>query len=504
MNDLAPQVVVSTSDRAPAAPTDAPPWPRPAPFRFSFNGSLRVETRGTSLSADAGALLLREIDERHGLIEHLAGEIDDPRNSEKVTHPLKELLRARIYALSLGHTDQDDLDFLRDDPVLRLSVSERKGTSPLDEPEEPLVPDGLASQPTQSRLVRALSSGCNLGALNDELFTWAVREFDDLGLKGPVVLDIDSFPIQVHGSQPGSNYSGHYHMRCFNPLVTMLSETGAVLRADLRPGSTWTSKGDVEHLEHVFDRSDAFGGVQAVRGDAGFPDEELFSFLEGQGVPYVLRLKTNNVLEGLAAPHLGSPPETPPKEPRTWFHELSYRAEPWSMARRVVLVVLERPGQLFVDYFFLVTNFDAQEMPGEELLEFYRARGTMERHIGEIKTVLSPALSSSPRPKTHYRREMPSRRTPSLDAAQANAATFLLYLLGYNLMNIARNLLATTRRADEPVPSLARVREHVLKVAGRLVRSARRAVFVINESCRALWQALLRRVARIRRVPQIE
>jgi hypothetical protein len=57
---------------------------------------------------------------------------------------------------------------LRDDRALRLAVSNRRGTSPLEQrtpvadanslSKNPIAPDGLASQPTLSRLGKALSS----------------------------------------------------------------------------------------------------------------------------------------------------------------------------------------------------------------------------------------------------------------------------------------------------------------------------------------------------------
>jgi len=148
------------------------------PFSFTFNGSLRVETRGYNLSPDAGAFILRELEDKLDLVKDLAERIEDPRNPDCITHPMVELLRARLFALALGYTDQDDLDFLRDDPILRLGVSVRRGTKPLDEPdEEENVPDGLASQPTQSRLVKTLSSESNLDVLNDTLAEWAARSF---------------------------------------------------------------------------------------------------------------------------------------------------------------------------------------------------------------------------------------------------------------------------------------------------------------------------------------
>ena len=37
-------------------------------FSFDFNGSIRAEAREENLSADAGVLLLRELEERLGLV----------------------------------------------------------------------------------------------------------------------------------------------------------------------------------------------------------------------------------------------------------------------------------------------------------------------------------------------------------------------------------------------------------------------------------------------------
>lgn len=105
--------------------------------------------------------------------------------------------------------------------------------------------------------------------------------------------------------------------------------------------------------------------VASVRIDAGFPEDELLSALEARGVGYVARIKNNAVLDKMADPFLVRPPGRPPEEPRTWFHEMSYRAEGWSRERRVVLVVLERPDELFLDYFWLLTNWPEAQMDAE-------------------------------------------------------------------------------------------------------------------------------------------
>jgi hypothetical protein len=61
-----------------------------------------------------------------------------------------------------------------------------------------------------------------------------------------------------------------------------------------------------------------------------------------------------------------------------WLHTLSYRADSWEKARRVVLVVKERPDDLLLDRFFLVTSFDYEQMSRREVLDHYRERGTAE------------------------------------------------------------------------------------------------------------------------------
>ena len=132
------------------------------PFRADFNGSLRIEGRPERLTSEAGAIVLREVMERVGIIEWLDERLLDPRKPELITHPLPELMRTSLLLLAQGWRDQDDTDALRDDAAFRLAVSDRRGLGPLETREareddgplgkNPTVPDGLASQPTLSRL----------------------------------------------------------------------------------------------------------------------------------------------------------------------------------------------------------------------------------------------------------------------------------------------------------------------------------------------------------------
>ena len=471
----------------------------------TFNRAVRVETRPERLSSEAGVVVLRELLERAGAPEFLRRELHDPRDPQLVPHPISELGVSSILLIAQGWRDEDDADPLRDDPLLRLAVSERKGLAPLrmrprveGEPldHNPAEPDGLASQPTLSRFMRIASDGLNRCALRRLLLHLGVCALhtrrDDLR-RTRVTLDIDSLPIEVHGHQDGSEHNGHYHARVFHPLAATVGESGELLDMVLREGACHTADGALDFiLPLVDDLEEKLVQVVAVRIDAGFPCEPTLDALEKRRVAYVSRLRNNSVLDRLAAPFLRRPPGRPPAEPRTWFHEQTHKAGSWSHERRVVLVAQERPGELLLHHFWLVTNLTVEQLGADPLLDWYRQRGTAEGHQGELMSVLAPALSSVARPKAHYQGHEPQKRYEAGDSFEINEARLLLYALAYATMHLPRRLLAMTTHQGW---SLRRVRERVLRVAARVVIHARRALVVIDPAAARLWQMLWKQIA---------
>jgi hypothetical protein len=249
-----------------------------------------------------------------------------------------------------------------------------------------------------------------------------------------------------------------------------------------------TAEGALEFILPLVDRVEQqLCQVAAVRLDAGFPEEKVLSGMERRTTPYVARVKNNAVLDRMAEPYLRRPVGRPTNEPRTWFYEMEYQAENWSRPRRVVLVVLERESELFLHHFWLITNWTSGQMDGQALLDMYRQRGTAEGHMGELMNVLAPALSSSPRPKVHYRGAIPEVRFPSGDSFAQNETILLLNVLAYGLVHAARLMLEV---ATHEGWSLKRVRERVLRVAARVLVHGRRAVLVLAQSSAHLWNAL--------------
>ena len=88
--------------------------------------------------------MLRSMAERRlGVAERLARCFPDRRDPARITHTLADMIHARIFAISCGYEDADDLDFPRADPVFKLACGRLPDTG------------RDLSQPTLSRLENA-------------------------------------------------------------------------------------------------------------------------------------------------------------------------------------------------------------------------------------------------------------------------------------------------------------------------------------------------------------
>ncbi|MFN8575133.1 MAG: IS1380 family transposase [Gemmatimonadaceae bacterium] len=453
-------------------------------FEPSFNRAVKVLASDERITSDAGLLLLREADHRLGLNEWLAGQLDDPRRQEWIRYQLVELLRERLYALALGYSTQDDADRLAHDPAMKLAVWDRPGEQTLHE--------RLASQPTQSRLVAMLTSTArNRAALRNSLGESCQRHLRATGgdhAARKVTIDIDSFPIAVHGQQPGAAYNGHYHETVYHPLVASYSVAGSYdsmqegrrlgngfLHAILRQGQVHTAQGVKRFMQEVVRQARGLGFVLDFRIDAGYTDGETLDFLTDEKLRFLGRLKSNPVLDRLAEPHLSRPVGRPPKGGYEDVIELGlHRAESWKHPQRLLLVIVDRPdpktGQLNLlpDYFFLVVGWKKEELDGPAALAHYRQRGTFEDRIGEFQQAIGPHLSH--------------------DDFAANEALLRLSLLAFNLASALR---IEYEASAGSCLDLGRFQRDVLKAGGRVVKGSRRLLLYVARVVAPFWEKLI-------------
>ena len=62
------------------------------------------------MTSDGGALLLREVEHRTGILRRLAACFTDQRTPERIEYTVEELIKQRVYALALGDEDLHDHD----------------------------------------------------------------------------------------------------------------------------------------------------------------------------------------------------------------------------------------------------------------------------------------------------------------------------------------------------------------------------------------------------------
>ena len=462
---------------------------------LAFNAAIRVESRNERLTDVAGAVLVREGLERPGIRRLLRERLHDRRDPSAVKYRMDELVASRVCLIAAGRGDQDDADLMRHDAALSLSASASAGQS--------AVRDGtIASQPTMSRHLAMLADPANRAVMQDAVLEQGVRRML-CGNKGKklarLTLDIDGFPIETEGHQSGSAYNGYYRSTIFHPLVAIAGETGDLLGVMLREGNAAAAEDLGPFVERLVSgvRGRASNSV-LVRLDAGMISEATLATLERIETDYVGRVRNNSALDRVAKEHRPRPPGRRPKEPREWVIEVEHQPAAWTKARRLVLVVQERANDLYLHHFWLVTSLDKRTHDAAAVLEHYRRRGCAEGHIGELRDVLAPRLSSAPRRQYSVTGDDligPIRSEDRRDFA-ANEATLLLHALTYNALHALRTLLPT--QATDEAWSLRRVRERLVNVAGRVLLHARRVLLVVTEATHHHWNLLWRRL------PQLE
>ena len=68
---------------------------------------------GGTITSDAGALLLGQLDRGLGLIRRMGACFTDRRDPRLVEHPVETLVGQRVFGLALGYEDLNDHDELR-------------------------------------------------------------------------------------------------------------------------------------------------------------------------------------------------------------------------------------------------------------------------------------------------------------------------------------------------------------------------------------------------------
>jgi len=394
---------------------------------------------GGEITSDGGALLLRQIDRRLGLMKAIDAVIPDPRNPDYITHTQLSLLRQRVYGLSLGYADLNDHKTLRNDPALQTAV---------DREQE------LGSQSTLCRLEGRTGRKAAVD-IHKVLIDQFIASFD--APPDELMLDFDATDDPIHGLQEGRFFHGYYDHYCFLPLYVFCGDQ--LLVSYLRPSNIDGAKHAWAILALLTKRlRQEWPEVKIIfRGDSGFCRHRMLGWCERHDVKYIVGIARNKRLENVIEPAMQLVEQLLELtgEKQREFFRFHYAAGTWKQSRQVIakLEVTDKGRNPR----FIITNLEGDKQVLYD--DLYCARGDMENRIKEQQMGLFADRTSA-----HY--------------WWANQFRLLLSSLAYVLMEGIRRLgLKGTELARAQVGT---IRLKLLKIGAVILRNTRRIRFLLS------------------------
>jgi hypothetical protein len=409
------------------------------------NKYMKINFNGGDLSSDAGLLLFKEFLFKIGAVKLINRMFKTTDTASFRIHKDGANLMQVIYQIISAYFEDDCADELTNEPVMSAILDK----------------DALASQPTLSRFFNRMD-GDTLKQLNQ-----ITRELRRIvySIRKPefMLFDIDSTLLDTYGNQEGEGFNFHYKAHGYHPLLCYDGLTGDLLKAELRDGTMYCGKEADLFMKSLLDEFAAdYPDMQLyLRGDSGFALPGLYEVLESKNCKYAIRLKENAKLRELAEEKnqaLYRATRFNQIDYAVEYGEFMYQAGSWSHPRRVVFKIEKPYGQMVHLYTFIVTTM---EMEPYQVIQFYCGRGRMENFIKEGKSGFDFASVSS-------------------QSKIVNANRLLIHGLAYNLFNWFRRLALAVSMRKQRVDT---IRLKLLKIAARVVTSARYKYFKLCSSC---------------------
>ena len=245
------------------------------------------------------------------------------------------------------------------------------------------------------------------------------RKIYSIQMPQAVILDLDSTLLDAYGRQEGRAFNFHYQSNGYHPLVCYDGMTGDLIKIQLRDGTQYSCTGVVDFLQPVL-------------------DEYLHDYPE---IPILLRGDS-----GFSTPDL--------------YKQCEENGTSYVIRLKENGILRGKAGknQIVYMYTFVVTNMDSSP---EYLIKFYCKRGLMENFIKESKSGFDFASVSS-----HTR--------------IVNANRLQVHALAYNIFNWFRRLALSANMRKQRIDT---VRLKLLKIAAKVVHSARYITFKLCSSC---------------------
>jgi hypothetical protein len=422
--------------------------------------SVAVEFDDERLVANAGVMLTSTLINRLGL-ERLVDQTVALGQRPGAAKPGRKVC-SLVQAMALGADSIDGCDLLR------------AGRT------EALLGHQAMAPSTLGTFLRSFSFG-HVRQL-DRVLAESIRRAWSAGA-GPgcerLVVDIDSFIGEVHGSAKQGAGFGYTGERGYHPLLATRSGTGEVLHVRLRKAQAGSGRGALRFVQELVARVRRAGakGEILIRADSAFWNKKLLAYLAEKGCRYSIGVTMHRVVAERIAQIPEEAWQPVADYPDTGVCELAETTlgDVRLVVRRVHLHAQEEQTELFAywRHFAFVTN-RSEDLHAVD--RDHRQHAEVELAIRDLK---DQALA-------HF----PSGRFG------ANGAWTVIACLAHNLQRWTGML-----GLKDPTPRTARtIRRWLLAIPGRLTRTARR--WTLHLPARWPWQrSFIEALTRIRSLP---
>lgn len=407
------------------------------------------------ISSDASVYLAEKIERKHHLIRDVSSCLKDDRDQNLVIHSYDSLLKQRVYLMMQGYEDANDVEHLKNDPILKNVLC-----------------GDLASQPTISRFENSIDKQ----TIFNILYTWLNRYVESLGRRKRVVIDVDATDDPTYGAQQLSMYNGYYRQFMYNELLFHDGETGQIITPVLRPGNSHSNKWYVAILKRIVRAIRAkYPDIEIIiRADSGFSNAPFYELADNESLLYAIGLATNEVLKKRVSRAARAVEKIFLSNNKKHQHFISfqYQAGSWHAPQQCYSKIESTGKGMNVRHF--VSNLPEQDAR-EIYFGFYVKRGdASENRIKELKN-----MCFSDRLSNH--------------GYWANFMRLITSSLVYEMFLIIKQMIKNTKHSNAKKWQIDNIRLYLLKVGGTIKKTAKRIYIKLSKSFvyKELFQELI-------------